>query len=82
MTSGIVKVTAATGIDVDKAGKLVDLAVEFKSKIEYRKGSFTANAKSVLSILASQVMVGDTLEFVCEGEDEEAALEEIINFFA
>lgn len=81
MVTGTVKVTSPTGINVEKAGQLVDLAVNYKCKIEYNKGSFTANAKSVLSILASQVMVGDTLEFVCEGEDEETALNEILKFF-
>lgn len=81
MVKGTVKVTSPTGINVEKAGELVDHAINYKCKIEYTKGRFTANAKSVLSILASQVMVGDTLEFVCEGEDEETALKDILEFF-
>ena len=82
MVSGTVNITSPTGINVEKAGRLVDLAVNYKCKIEYSKGSFIANAKSVLSILASQVMVGDTLEFMCDGEDEETALKDILDFFA
>ncbi|MCQ2536132.1 MAG: HPr family phosphocarrier protein [Lachnospiraceae bacterium] len=82
MTKATIKVTAPTGINVEKAEKLSGMAVSFKSVIEYTKGSFTANAKSVLSILASQVMYGDELEFTCEGEDEEEAMQKIKAFFA
>ena len=82
MVKTTIKVTSPTGINVEKAEKLAEMTVNFKSIISYTKGSFTANAKSVLSILASQVMYGDELEFTCEGEDEEEAMQKIKAFFA
>lgn len=39
----------------------------------------TANAKSVLSVLGACVKSGDEIEFTCEGEDEEAALQAMVD---
>ena len=36
------------------------------------------NAKSVLSVLGACVRCGDEIEFICEGEDEQEALEGMI----
>ena len=38
----------------------------------------TANAKSVLSVLGACVKCGDEVEFVCEGIDEEEALNALV----
>ena len=38
----------------------------------------TANAKSVLSVLGACVKCGDEIEFVCEGEDEQEALNALV----
>ena len=38
----------------------------------------TANAKSVLSVLGACIKSGDSIEFVCEGEDEGEALEAVV----
>ena len=36
------------------------------------------NAKSVLSVLGACIKSGDTIEIVCEGKDEEKALEAMV----
>ena len=41
-------------------------------------GENVANAKSVLSVLGACVKSGDEIELICEGEDEETALREMI----
>ena len=43
-----------------------------------RTGELTANAKSVLSILGACIKSGDEITIVCDGEDEEKALDEMI----
>ena len=50
----------------------------FRSKISFRHGNTTANAKSVLSVLGACVKSGDEVEFICEGPDEKEALAAMI----
>ena len=75
MVSQIVKITNPTGLDVKPAGILCKEAMKFKSKVTYcYGGGDTANAKSMLSVLASVVKYGEEIELICDGEDEEEAL--------
>lgn len=67
-----------TGLHLRPAGVLCTIAMEFKSSITFQHKHITANAKSVLSVLGACVKYGDELEFFCEGEDEQRALEAII----
>ena len=52
--------------------------MRFKSLITFTFRENTANAKSVLSVLGACVKCGDEIEFICEGEDEEKALESLV----
>lgn len=55
-------------------------AMQFKSSITFHYGDGnTANAKSVLSVLGACVKCGDEIELFCEGEDEEEALQFLVN---
>ena len=67
-----------TGLHLRPAGLFCKTAVQFKSRITFQHKDTTANAKSVLSVLGACVKCGDEIEFVCEGEDEEQALAEMI----
>ena len=57
-------------------------AIQFESKITVQKitknENVTANAKSVLSVLGACIKDRDEIEIICEGEDEEEALQEMI----
>ena len=53
-------------------------AMKYKSLITFRFRDNTANAKSVLSVLGACVKCGDEIEFICEGEDEQLALKNLI----
>ena len=44
--------------------------------LQYAGG--TANAKSVLSVLGACVKSGDEITLVCEGEDEQAAIDALV----
>ena len=67
-----------TGLHLRPAGLFCKTAVQFQSKITFRYKDTTANAKSVLSVLGACIKKGDEIELVCEGEDEEQALAEMI----
>lgn len=77
MVSMVVSINNPSGLHLRPAGELCKAAIEFKSNITFRyhDGAGIANAKSVLSVLGACVKCGDTIEFICEGEDEEQALE-------
>ena len=68
-----------TGLHLRPAGILCKEAMQYKSLITFRFGDDnTANAKSVLSVLGACIKCGDEIEFVCEGEDEDKALEALV----
>ena len=79
MVSGKVVIKNPTGLHLRPAGLFCKTAMQFKSKITVHKKTrhedVTANAKSVLSVLGACIKSGDEIEIVCEGEDEEKALE-------
>ena len=74
MVSQKVIVHNPTGLHLRPAGLLCKTAMQFDSNVRFVNGCHTANAKSVLSVLGAGVKTGDEIEFLCEGEDEEAAL--------
>ena len=78
MISQKVTIKNPTGIHLRPAGILCKEAMKFKSLITFRFRDGSANAKSVLSVLGACVKCGDEIELVCEGEDEEAALETLV----
>ena len=65
-----------TGLHLRPAGLFCKTAMQFGCKITIEKtarpGMVSANAKSVLSVL------GDEITIVCDGEDEEDALKEMV----
>ncbi len=79
MGSQKVKIKNRTGLHLRPAGVLCKNAIEYGSVITFRYGGNNiANAKSVLSVLGACIKSGDEIELICEGEDEEKALKEIV----
>ncbi|HQZ82265.1 MAG TPA: HPr family phosphocarrier protein [Pyrinomonadaceae bacterium] len=64
------------GLHARAAAKVVRLARTFSSRvvIEHRGSNATADAKSMLSILAIAAGMGSQLFLVADGSDEEAAI--------
>ena len=52
--------------------------MKYKSLVTFTFEGGTANAKSVLSVLGACVKCGDEIELVCEGVDEETAMEALV----
>lgn len=78
MVSQKVTIKNPTGLHLRPAGILCKEAMQFKSSITFTFRDGTANAKSVLSVLGACVKSGDEIELICEGEDEEQALESLV----
>ena len=67
-----------TGLHLRPAGIFCKAAMEFESRVTFSFKETTANAKSVLSVLGACIKEGDEIELMCEGQDEEKALETMI----
>lgn len=82
MVSKVITVDSTLGIHLRPAGAMCETAVKYNSRIvfEYANGK-TANAKSVISILASGVKCGEEIKLIAEGNDEEEALEAVAGAF-
>jgi len=81
VVSQLVKITNPTGLHLRPAGNLCREAVKFKCEITFEyNGKNTANAKSVLSVLGACVKSGDEITLICNGEDEEKALQTLVTF--
>ena len=78
MVSQKIVIKNPTGLHLRPAGILCKEAMQYKSLITFKYGGNTANAKSVLSVLGACIKSGDEVEFICDGEDEEIALNAII----
>ncbi|MDD3404162.1 MAG: HPr family phosphocarrier protein [Hespellia sp.] len=78
MVSQEVVIKNPTGLHLRPAGLFCKIAMQFKSKITFEIHNNVANAKSVLSVLGACVKSGDQIRIICEGEDEEEALREMV----
>ena len=75
MTSDNVQIINETGLHLKPAAVFCEEALKYESLITFSIGSYTGNAKSILSVLAGCVKKGDYIRITCNGSDEEAALE-------
>ncbi len=75
-----VKITHPLGLELRPAGDLCQLAVRYSSRITIQYGVIlgTANAKSILGVLGASMHSGDEVTLICEGEDEEEALSDVV----
>lgn len=77
-----VRVNVLSGLHFRPAGKLTELAMGFDSSISIVINGNEANAKSFLSVLAACIKCGDEVEVLCDGTDEQAALNKIVEFLS
>ena len=79
MVARKIEVAKISGLHLRPAGKISETCLQYACKIQIRKGDCVANAKSVLGLLAARVRQGDEIEVICDGADEEEALEAVID---
>lgn len=75
-----IKVTCAQGIHLRPASMVSQEAIKYQSDIQILKGERVYSMKSVISLLGSQIKENDEIEVVCDGPDEEDALQGVTAF--
>ena len=84
MLEGSVKVVNPLGLHARAAAQLVRVAGQFRSRITLRRddSAASANAKSILSLLALAAPIGTELSIVADGADEAEAFAAVMALFA
>lgn len=84
MVSRTMVIKGKNGLHLRPAGRISETALRFQSEIllEYNGGLSTANARSVLSLLAAGLQDGDEVVLCCKGCDEKEALDEVAKVFS
>lgn len=75
------KITDPVGIHARPAGLLIKKAGEFRSEITITKGTKTADAKKIFSVMSLGVKQNDEVTVTATGEDEDSAIEILQTFF-
>lgn len=71
-----------TGLHLRPVSMICSKAMEYHCSISLRLGDKTVNAKSVLGVLSACVKYDDEVELICDGVDEEQAMETMLEFMS
>ena len=66
-----------TGLHARPATEISKEAMKYKSDIKFIVNGKTVNAKSPLMIMAAGIKTKTEMEIICDGEDENEALESL-----
>ena len=82
MVSTKIKMIDEIGLHMRPAKVLSQMAVEYRAGIKIRFKDNEFNAKSLISTLGAGIKCGSEIEIICDGEDEEKALNEITDYLS
>ena len=69
------------GLHTRPAASLVKLAAKYKSEFFIYKEGFEINGKSIIGVMTLAAEQGSSLSLKFEGEDEELAAKDVVDFF-
>ena len=69
-----------TGLHARPATEIAKIAMKYKCNVNLIVNGKTINAKSPLMIMSAGIKSKTELEILCDGEDEEQAIEELKTF--
>lgn len=78
MVSKTVTLTNAQGFHMRPASLFATAMGKYESNITIKHNSTDINAKSLLNIIAGCIKCGSEIQIVCDGSDEQAALDEAV----
>lgn len=78
MVKAKVTIKNVSGLHLRPTGLLCTEAIKYKSSIKFQSRKSLTNAKSVLSVLGACIKCGDEIELICEGPDEQEALDAMV----
>lgn len=76
-----IQVINKLGLHARAAARLVRLCSDYESVIVLHNGEKSVDAKSIMGVMMLAATQGSSLELVVEGDDAEAASEEIVALF-
>ncbi|MBN1498839.1 MAG: HPr family phosphocarrier protein [Spirochaetes bacterium] len=82
MKSRVIEIVNKTGLHTRPGNLFVKEAKQFESEIWVKKGEEQFNAKSLLKLMKVGVSRGDKIEIICEGPDEDKALDSLCELIA
>ena len=77
MVSKTLTVKNPSGLHLRPAGVLSQTAMKFKCDVIIQCGEKKIVAKSVLNVMAAGIKCGTEINLICDGEDENEAMETI-----
>ena len=77
MVKDMIVIENETGIHARPATEISKEAMKYKSDIKFVVNGKMANAKSPLMIMAAGIKTKTEMEIICDGEDENEALESL-----
>ncbi len=78
MVSKELKVVNSQGFHMRPATVFVNNMSKYKSNVTIKFNGRDVNAKSLMNVIAACIKFGSEIEVVCEGEDEQEALNEAV----
>lgn len=81
MVSKTVTIKNAEGLHARPATEIAKSATKYTSTVEIDVLENKYNAKSVLNIMSAGIKNGTQIKIICDGIDEEKALEDVVNTF-
>jgi catabolite repression HPr-like protein len=75
-----IKISCPGGLEPRPIAELVQVASKYESKIYLETETKRVNAKSIMGMMSLNLVNGDLLTVSSEGNDEEAAMNEILSF--
>lgn len=76
-----VKIINNAGLHTRPAATIVKLAAKYKCDFYISKDGLNINGKSIIGVMTLAAEKGSELDLIFDGEDENEAAEEIINYF-
>ena len=77
-----ITIQLASGLEPRPVAVLVQVASQYNSKIYVEDGDRKVNAKSIMGMMSLNLIGGEEITVVTDGEDEQKAAEGIKTFFA
>lgn len=69
----------AQGFHMRPAGTFATAMAKYQSEVTIKSNGRETNGKSLMNIIAACIKCGSTVDVVCNGEDEEDALNEAVS---
>ncbi|AEV67811.1 HPr family phosphocarrier protein [Acetivibrio clariflavus] len=79
MVEKTIEITNPSGLHARPAALFVQTAGKFTSNIWIKVGDKKVNAKSIMGLISLAVSKGTSITIIADGEDEELAVNEIID---